>query len=731
VNTTTSDQNATTQPTAPLCMIPSLSHLPRGTAALISSYGWVRVAVLTEQESQLVMDPDELYQELVDAGITDIMEMSLSLNSSLSDALHRDYRIVILNSTPVLSRLVLCEAVRRNLNRYVWITPGWYPHGWWSSERGAPVGDSQSTQSPSSCSDSDLEQFIGNGSRVLSILQSPPHASNNSRWMEFQQMMCQEKGLKDCVYASLAYDAVWAVAEALTETGDLRAALVNSTFDGVSGSVEFDSQSYRVLGGYRLGQMRFTSDDGGLESIPVATLTEDGTSGGLVLSYLHGESELTVWGEGGPPPDGSPQTELKYPLTSLVVICSVLSGAVIVWAIGCILFNLYFRKKKIIKLTSPTLNMMIAVGIILTNLSTPLTMYPGLPGLEEALPTVCILRSWLLPIGWSLSLCTISVKMWRVFVIYRTTKKLRSLKEKRVRIFLQDGFMVTVVLCMVVVDVIVLIIGTSLPQTRFTPQRVPDREFPPYRNSEDVEVVYENLQCVSDKGLIWVAFLFGYKIVFIISGVVLAVLSRKVKVKGLNESREVQVAMIISTPIVITGLVLRLLLSDYLNVVGTLYALGGSLYGGLILGIIFLPKMVYLCKNPSGDQIYSSKIGKTQSQISRDRSATGSSVVAFDPTLSLKSLIRKNSVESGLGSSVAEEEGKFLEKDCKNNSLPRHILPTIEESACSNGTTPGISDFNYSEDVGVVTSPGGSSSHPRTDSTREEEQEGVEPQGQL
>ena len=50
------------------------------------------------------------------------------------------------------------------------------------------------------------------------------------------------------------------------------------------------------------------------------------------------------------------------------------------------------------------------------------------------------------------------------------------------RIFLQDSFMVAVVLCMVVVDVIVLIIGTSLPQTRFTPQRVPDREFPPYRN---------------------------------------------------------------------------------------------------------------------------------------------------------------------------------------------------------------------------------------------------------
>lgn len=114
---------------------------------------------------------------------------------------------------------------------------------------------------------------------------------------------------------------------------------------------------------------------------------------------------------------------------------------------------------------------------------------------------------------------------------------------------------------------------------------------PPPSQSEDIEVEYYNLQCVSDKGLIWVAFLFGYKILFLVSGVVLAILSRKVKVKGLNESREVQVTMIIATPIVITGLVLRLLLSDYLNVVGTLYALSGSLYGALILGIIFLPKV--------------------------------------------------------------------------------------------------------------------------------------------
>ena len=85
----------------------------------------------------------------------------------------------------------------------------------------------------------------------------------------------------------------------------------------------------------------YLTENGSLETVPVATLT----GGQLELSYLPGESEDTVW-PGGVPPDGSPLAELKHPLTSLVVLCWVLSGAVIVWAIGCILFNLYFRKKK-------------------------------------------------------------------------------------------------------------------------------------------------------------------------------------------------------------------------------------------------------------------------------------------------------------------------------------------------------------------------------------------------
>lgn len=99
------------------------------------------------------------------------------------------------------------------------------------------------------------------------------------------------------------------------------------------------------------------------------------------------------------------------------------------------------------------------------------------------------------------------------------------------------------------------------------------------------------MQCVSEKGLIWVTLLFGYKLVLQLSAVILAILTHKVQVRGLNESLEVQLAMFITTPIVVVALTLRLVFSDYLNVVGMLYALGVALTGGATLGIIFLPKV--------------------------------------------------------------------------------------------------------------------------------------------
>lgn len=86
-----------------------------------------------------------------------------------------------------------------------------------------------------------------------------------------------------------------------------------------------------------------------LESVTVATVTKvpSGDKGGDILqfTYTPNESEVSVW-PSGVPPDGSPVKELKHPLLILIITCYVLSGVVMLWAVVCIMFNFYFRKKK-------------------------------------------------------------------------------------------------------------------------------------------------------------------------------------------------------------------------------------------------------------------------------------------------------------------------------------------------------------------------------------------------
>ena len=76
-----------------------------------------------------------------------------------------------------------------------------------------------------------------------------------------------------------------------------------------------------------------------------------------------------------------------------------------------------------------------------------------------------------------------------------------------------------------------------------------------------------------------------------ISGMVLAFLTRKVEVRGFSESLEIQLVILITTPLALIILALRLVFSDNLNVVGGSYLLGIAAISCTTLGIIFVPKV--------------------------------------------------------------------------------------------------------------------------------------------
>ena len=73
--------------------------------------------------------------------------------------------------------------------------------------------------------------------------------------------------------------------------------------------------------------------------------------------------------------------------------------------------------------------------------------------------------------------------------------------------------------------------------------------------------------------------------------IILAFSIRKVKVKGLNDSKEISAIIYITSIILLVVVVTTLALRDFINVSGTINGLGFSTASTVVLGFIFIPKV--------------------------------------------------------------------------------------------------------------------------------------------
>ena len=86
-----------------------------------------------------------------------------------------------------------------------------------------------------------------------------------------------------------------------------------------------------------------------------------------------------------------------------------------------------------------------------------------------------------------------------------------------------------------------------------------------------MSVVY---RCTSPTEPYWVGVLFGYKVIFQAIGVFLAFKIRKVKIRGLNESREVSAIIYITSAVLVTIIVVSFAFGDYVDVGAATYGFG-------------------------------------------------------------------------------------------------------------------------------------------------------------
>jgi gamma-aminobutyric acid type B receptor len=601
------------------------------------NFGWTRVTIITEEANLFIQNLTPLMNELQNASIivsnqsftfASDSDVAATLRDGIMNTNNVDSHIFFINTYEKAGGEILCEFYRQGYSypSYGFITYNWYQERWWEKQT-------------FSCTSQQLQNQLN---RVVAIDQFPQASDMNAPTISglspyqftqrytsfFNGSYPQYSGLSYQVEAFTAFDAIWSLALALDRVQRavcasdnlgcnisptlnpledyryfdaqmecmLNRTLNDTGFNGVTGYVDFDQNGTRIQNVFFVFQY-VTSD------YPSNPQTSRSLIAELDLSTntLDNKNTTPIWPNGSPP-DGTPIEEINGVHLSVTVIFYVFSLIGIAFGVACLIFNVVFRNKKVIKLASPNLNYIIAVGSIIAYLSI---IVISLPTNSIIITDIrCTLGYWLCILGYTIPFSAVLTKLWRVYYIFHnpTTKK-RAIKDWHLLIAV--GVINFIIL-------ILLAIGEAIPSTNHISidnaesTKIPDSERSTTRNDLNVEIQYFIYSCYPTlESIAYQAAVLSFMFLLQVIGIVLAFQTRKIKVRALNEAKQVTTIIYITSVSLVVIIMTVFGLRNYLNVSTALLNISITFAATSFLVLMFAPKMYSLYRDPDGENIYS------------------------------------------------------------------------------------------------------------------------------
>ncbi|XP_077990412.1 gamma-aminobutyric acid type B receptor subunit 2-like [Glandiceps talaboti] len=496
---------------------------------LLRHFGWNRVAVIHQDLNQFNSLAQELSQEIVDSNMTLVTLETYSFNDPMTDIVKRlkelDVRIILMIGYQ--QGEFYCECLRNNFfgPRYViiWSTLSTKTmfagvEGKCTPEEVIPITEGALT----------IEQEIIRGDDLITV-----SGLTGNEFLEHYENLTASLGYPTSIYSALAYDSMWTIALALnksmqilpgnrhledfsyedSEIADVIARAMNDLeFEGISGPVIYTDT------GDRRGRVA-------IKQIEADKLVSK-------KGYYDTKLDQYTWTTGLYWKGGKvPRDETIYEIVSINLnralfygIC-ILITCCITMALYYLTFNIIHRNQRHIKLSSPNMNNLTVAGGILVYISA---IFCGLDSLvtSEYKSGICMVRSWLLSIGFTVGFGALFSKTWRVHKIF-THKSRKSLR-------IRDWHLFGVILLLLLVDIVILTSWTVIDPFVLHVHLYPKQ---PQENGEDLVIIPKLEECKSRYETVWLGVLFGYKGIILLFGVFLAWETRKVKYSLLNDSR--------------------------------------------------------------------------------------------------------------------------------------------------------------------------------------------------
>ena len=478
------------------------------TKRFIVAVGWQRIAVLYSSHTVL----HDLYNSFI-ASLLHNSSVSINISALASPEeipfsliKRMKTRIIVFLIDPKLAPTIACLASHEKIVypnfQMIWVA--------------LSVSDfNQSTEftykgDTYNCSASDIISDPLNGGIFVNYKLTPtdlhyPSISGYSYSQFNDQYMASLENTPTSVqpnlFAPLIYDAVWALVLALNGSMDdlfsyhygmslitdrIADKILATSFHGVSGYIAFDRTT------------KFVN-----RTIDIVQLTQ-GRTETIILTNI--STELFI----------ANTFDNVYkdinPFAIFIVLAVVLLELVLVFVTH--LVACFYRRDRTIKALSIKLNHFVFIGTYLFIIGTLFYLEIKRKTLvERAASAIChVTWSWVLSIGFTLVVGTVTLRVWRVYRIFVHYRKPGP--------FISNRALVSVIILQILIDLSIAIVWTLVDpiQAVVTSEEASE--------SDTIIVIDIERSCISKNTLLWASILIGWKVLQLLSMLTLAILTR-------------------------------------------------------------------------------------------------------------------------------------------------------------------------------------------------------------
>ncbi|KRZ97868.1 Gamma-aminobutyric acid type B receptor subunit 1 [Trichinella sp. T8] len=515
---------------------------------LFKKFNWQKIAILQSVEEVFRSTAADLEEscEMNNIKVLSVQSFFGDPAAAVRSLKRQDARIFVGLFYEKEARKVFCEVYKQKLygRKYVWFLIGWYPDDWYIPLSGEMLN----------CTADQMKlatQYHFTTEALMHSQDNKPGVSGmNSKQFVHRLSEMLEKapnitgGFPE---SPLAYDAIWHGDVMFSEKGE-RIALTQIE--------QLQDGKYEIMGFYD-----YRSEN---------------------LTWLNKEKFVA---NKIPPDETIIQDKWLSVDFDLYLAFGLLGLLGVTLAILLLIFNICFSHRKVIKESHPQVNNVMLVGFIIMFVSMLLFGLPveEISISEKYFPLFCYGQVVTIMYGFTLSYGAMFSKILMVHRLGNITMKNWTWKFYAI-----IGFLIGL-------DTAIVIIWISVDSLRRSVETF-----------DSIEYVEENIRlrifmehCTSHNYELWIGLIYSYKGILLFFGLFLAYESRKIKTKLLNDSRLISMAIYNVAILCFITAPVEIIISSKPDASFAFFAVTVVLSTFLSMGLIFIPKIQYICQVPA------------------------------------------------------------------------------------------------------------------------------------